>query len=388
MLVRLGKRAGFCMGVRRALTTTLDVSAHRNRRVFTFGPLIHNTQVVDLLRRRRVEAVSDPAQVQRGDLIIIRAHGVPPTTLEAIRRAGGEVCDTTCPHVKRAQQAVEKAVAAGARVIIVGDRGHAEVTGLLGFAGEAGVVVENEDEAADLPPMEFAWVVAQTTQAVDRFDRVVAAVRRRAARVEVTRTICGSTANRQREIVELAKEVDVMVVVGGRHRANTVRLVELARATGVPTVHVETGDELDPRRLAHYRVAGVTAGASTPNWIIEEVVDRLREIGAASRLWAALRAVVSFLLISHAYVAGGAAALSSAACSLAGLPLPALSLVLAGLYLFSMQNLNMFLDSRGGEPVPGRSRRFYERYGPVLAPLVSLLSPLPVDPLLPEIGRN
>ncbi len=377
MLVRVGKRAGFCMGVRRALDKALEAAASRpgrKGRLYTYGPLIHNTQVVDLLRRRRVHIVEEAADLKPGDQVVIRAHGVPPQKLTAIRQAGATVCDATCPHVKRAQETVKKAVAAGARVIIVGDRGHAEVSGLLGYAGGNGTVVENVSEVESLPPMEFAWVVAQTTQAAENFQQVAEAVRKRVPRVEVTKTICGSTSSRQQEVIELAGDVDVMIVVGGKHSANTVRLAELARQTSVPTVHVETAEELDPAYLQQFRVAGVTAGASTPNWIIEEVVEKLRSVGPVYPVWASFRGLFSFLLTSHLFVSGGAVALTYAAFRMAAMRIEGIALnplipLLAGLYLFSMQNLNMFLEYRHGEIVPQRRRQLYERFGSFLGPV-------------------
>ncbi len=360
------------MGVRRALSSALEAAIRRRGRIFTYGPLIHNTQVVELLKRRHVDILEDPMKVSCGDLVVIRAHGVPPESMQAIQDRGGTICDATCPHVKRAQNTVKKAVEAGAHVIIVGDRGHAEVTGLLGYAGDKGHVVENADEVASLPPMEFAWVVAQTTQAAETFARVAEAARARIPHVEVTPTICGSTSSRQEEVMGLAHEVDVMVVVGGKHSANTVRLAEISRQAGVATVHVETADELDPRVLSEFRVAGVTAGASTPNWIIDEVVERLRLMGRSGPLARMFRGVLSFLIASHIFVAGGAAALAYAAAHLASIDTSALLPFLAGLYLFAMQNLNMYLEHRQGEFVTHRRRALYAKYGHVLAPLGAL----------------
>jgi (E)-4-hydroxy-3-methyl-but-2-enyl pyrophosphate reductase len=360
------------MGVRRALSSALEAAMRRRGRIFTYGPLIHNTQVVELLRRRHVDILEKPAEVSPGDLVVIRAHGVPPESMQAIQDRGGMICDATCPHVKRAQNTVKKAVEAGAHVIIVGDRGHAEVTGLLGYAGDKGHVVENAGEVAALPPMEFAWVVAQTTQAAETFTKVAEAVRARIPRVEVTTTICGSTSSRQEEVMGLAHEVDVMVVVGGKHSANTVRLAEISRQSGVATVLVETADELDPDLFKEYRVAGVTAGASTPNWIIDEVVERLRAMGRAGPLTKLIHGTLSFLVSSHIFVAAGAAALAFAAAHLAGLRTNALMPFLAGLYLFAMQNLNMYLEHRQGEFVTHRRRALYEKHGHVLAPLGAL----------------
>jgi 4-hydroxy-3-methylbut-2-enyl diphosphate reductase len=360
------------MGVRRALSSALEAALRRRGRIFTLGPLIHNTQVVELLKRRHVEILARPEDVQPGDLVVIRAHGVPPESMAAIQQRGGTICDATCPHVMRAQNTVKKAVEAGAHVIIVGDRGHAEVTGLLGYAGDKGHVVETPGEVASLPPMEFAWVVAQTTQAADTFAAVAEAVRARVPRVEVTPTICGSTSGRQEEVIGMAHKVDVMVVVGGKHSANTVRLAEISRRAGVPTVLVETADELDPALFKDCRTAGVTAGASTPNWIIDEVVERLRLMnrGASPAAW--LRAACASLLASHLFSAGGAAALAYAAACLAGLAPGALPPSLAGLYLFAMQNLNMFVEHRQGDLVTHRHRSLYTRFGHILAPLGAL----------------
>ncbi|HAK95171.1 MAG TPA: 4-hydroxy-3-methylbut-2-enyl diphosphate reductase [Planctomycetes bacterium] len=372
MQVRVGARAGFCMGVRRALSSALEAALRRRGRIFTLGPLIHNTQVVELLRRRHVEILARPEDVAPGDLVVIRAHGVPPESMAAIEERGGMICDATCPHVTRAQNTVKKAVEAGAHVIIVGDRGHAEVTGLLGFAGGKGHVVENPEEAASLPPMDFAWVVAQTTQAADTFAAVAEAVRARVPRVEVAATICGSTSGRQEEVIGLAHEVDVMVVVGGKHSANTVRLAEISRRAGVPTVLVETADELDPAVFKGCRTAGVTAGASTPNWIIDEVVERLRLMGRGGPPGAWLRAACASVMASHVFVAGGAAALAYAAARLAGVAPGVLPPVLAGLYLFAMQNLNMYIEHRQGDLVTHRRRALYARFGHIMAPLGAL----------------
>lgn len=366
MQVKIGKKAGFCMGVRRALKETLQAAQKNRGNIYTFGPLIHNTQVVELLQRRKVGIIQSTDEVSAGDNVVIRAHGVPPQTLQAIESAGGIIRNATCPHVLRAQRTAQKAVDSGAHVIIVGDRGHAEVTGLLGYAGEHGFVVENADEVAALPDMTHAWVVAQTTQAYETFEAVTDAIKQRVPNVTVVNTICGSTSSRQTEVSSLAKEVDVMIVVGGKHSANTVRLAELVRQAQVPVVHIETAEELDMDSLKPYRIAGVTAGASTPNWIIEEIIEKLEQVHTGFDPFSILAAFLSFFVKIHIFLAGGAAALTLAACRMMAIPHAGLFPLLSFLYLFAMQNLNMDLEHRHGELIPPNRRHIYEKYGRLL----------------------
>ncbi len=388
MQVKVAKRAGFCMGVRRALNEAIKASTECPGTVCTYGPLIHNKQVVNLLQRRKVGIVDAAEQVSPGDTVVIRAHGIPPDQEEAIKKAGGNVRNATCPHVKRAQNTVEKAVKAGANVIIVGDRGHAEVDGLLGYTDGKGYVVENAEEVRALPPMEFAWIVAQTTQSDATFQQVTEAVKKRVPHIEITKTICGSTSKRQEEVLELSKEVDVIIVVGGKHSANTIRLAQLARESSVPTIHIETAEELDASQLKQHKTAGVTAGASTPNWIIEEVIDKLKRIEETPSLVSHLKKAASFVIQSHLFLSIGTAALAAGLQPLADLPRNALTPLLAGLYIFSMQNVNMYLELRHGELIPAHRRKIYEKFSFLLVPLgiltavLSLVLAIMSDPLI------
>jgi len=378
MQVKLAKTAGFCMGVRRAMGRVLEAAAKPGGRLVTYGPLIHNSQVTLLLEERNVAVVESPEQIRPGDRVAIRAHGVPPETRDAIRCRGASICDATCPHVARAQGLVKKAAGEGRDVIIVGDRGHAEVVGLLGFARGRGHVVESVDDVDHLPALDRVAVVAQTTQSEALFKAVEERVCSRFRDCEVHSTICGSTSDRQRETAELAAEVNVMVVVGGRHSANTLRLVQIAGATGRPTIHVESSEELREDTFRDYAVAGVTAGASTPNWVIEEVVMRLEGLHTARTHPILHRAIgaVDFFVRAGFLLAIGAGGLAYAAAAMLDRPFRALHFIIPVAYVFSMMNWNIHAELRAGEMVDRARALIFRRHGRLLTFLAAVLAPI------------
>ncbi|MBN1867726.1 4-hydroxy-3-methylbut-2-enyl diphosphate reductase [Candidatus Sumerlaeota bacterium] len=277
MEILLAKTAGFCMGVRRAMKIVLDHADRPDSKVMTHGPLIHNPQVIEMLCEKGVRILDDEDSPSEGWTVVVRAHGVTPGEKRRLSERGFDVADATCPHVIRIQRLIEQHVARGDAIVIIGDPGHAEVNGLLGYAAGRGHVVSRDSDVENLSDLGNVCVVSQSTQSSEVFDRLVALLQKRWPDLTVYRTICGSTDRRQKEAVEVARRADAMIVVGGRISANTVRLVELASATGTPTQHVETADEIDFAKLRAARVVGLTAGASTPAWIIEEVVDRLNK---------------------------------------------------------------------------------------------------------------
>lgn len=371
MHVRLAKTAGFCMGVRRAMAKVLETAAKSDGRLVTFGPLIHNAQVTQLLEERSVRVVKRPEDVEAGDEVAIRAHGVPPETREALRSRGASICDATCPHVGRAQGIVKRAASEGRDVIIVGDRGHAEVIGLLGYAKGRGHVVERLEDMDSLPPLGRVAVVAQTTQAEDVFAAVVERARALHADCEAHNTICDSTANRQQEAAELSDDVDVMVVVGGRHSANTVRLAQIVRERGKPVVHVEDAAELREEDFREFRVVGVTAGASTPNWVIEEVVTRVEGFYSARAhplLWVP-RELLDLLVRAGCLVALGAGGLAFASTQMVGLPFDVLHFLIPVAYVFSMMNWNAYAEFQAGEMVDRARASLFRRHGRLLTVL-------------------
>jgi len=316
MHIKLAETAGFCMGVKRAIDGALAEAHKASGPIYSLGPLIHNRQAVEMLERRGIRSVDIIEGIAAGSTIIIRAHGIPPVTRAAIEQAGLKIVDATCPHVRHAQNTVRKYYRAGWRIVIAGDKDHAEVIGLLGFCDNTGVVVSTPDEARSLPRDGRICFVAQTTFNESTYDEIAAILRAGHPQVEVVQTICKSTEERQREVIELCRSVDAMVVVGGRHSANTCRLAEIARSTGVPTFHVETAGEL-PNDLARYQTVGVTAGASTPHWITNSVIRRLEALG--DRLPGLVRFTnrgLRFITSSNLYTAVGAVALTYACAGL------------------------------------------------------------------------
>lgn len=280
MKVLVAPSAGFCFGVLRATEMAFDTSGSESRPVVTLGPIIHNPQVVRSLEQRGVRAVAGPDQVPEGAVVILRSHGVPVGDLEALRSRDCTVVEATCPFVKKVHQAVTDLARDCDLVVVVGDADHPEVRSILSFAPERARAVSSADAVDALPEADCVGVVAQTTLAAATFRAVVSRCERRFGRVRAIDTICNATAVRQREATALAAEVDAIVVVGGRESANTRRLVELCRAIRPEaTFHVESAAELPAAEFVSCPVVGVTAGASTPEWVIAEVVERLRQMG-------------------------------------------------------------------------------------------------------------
>jgi (E)-4-hydroxy-3-methyl-but-2-enyl pyrophosphate reductase len=277
MEVILADKAGFCFGVQRAISTAFKAAG--KGKVYCLGPLIHNPQEVSRLRDAGVETVEDFSGLRSGDSLIIRSHGVPPAVLASAREKGLTIIDLTCPFVAKAQQHAQSLSREGYRVVVVGEKKHPEVQSILGYAGENSVVVEQPADIDQLKLQGRLGVVAQTTQSYGNFSEIVLRLLRLSNELKVFNTICSSTKERQDATRVLASQVDVMIVVGGRNSANTGRLVSLSREAGKPTYHVEVVDEIRPEWLTGARTVGVSAGASTPGWVIDAVVERLKAGG-------------------------------------------------------------------------------------------------------------
>jgi len=279
--VIVAKTAGFCMGVRRALGLVLE-AAQKRTSLYTFGPLIHNNQVVQMLEAQGVRVIDDPVEA-RGGRAVLRAHGVTKQEAEVFEQLNVEVIDATCPKVQRSEHFVEKKASDGRPVIIVGDAGHAEVKALSSRAGDEVYVISSIEEAREVKPSSVPVIVAQTTFNEARYNEITAVLKEKYPEMEVLDSICSATHERQAEIRDLAARVDAIVVVGGRQSANTKRLAEIAQESGIPAFLIETADELPVDDLKNLLTVGVTAGASTPGWVTAEVVERLTSLG--SRAW-------------------------------------------------------------------------------------------------------
>ncbi len=349
------------MGVRRAMEIVLDTANKVRGPLYTEGPLIHNPQVLEVLRARGVEVLGEGADL-RDATVVVRAHGISPARRRELKAAGLRLRDATCPHVARVQGLVKKAARAGRDIVIVGDAGHAEVVGIQGFAKNGGFVVQRPEQVDDLPALRAVTVVAQTTQNREIYEQVCERLRRRFEDCEVHDTICDATADRQKEAVELAREVDAMVVVGGRESANTARLARLCESAGARTFLVETEEELDLDALRRMEVVGVTAGASTPTWMITRVVERLQALRPREHPLTRLAARWGRLVVySNAYSAAGAFGLALANCRLMNAD-PGGAPWLAFLYVFSIQTLNMLAERQSALLNDPRRARFFQTH--------------------------
>jgi 4-hydroxy-3-methylbut-2-enyl diphosphate reductase len=246
-------------------------------KVYSLGPLIHNPQVIDRLRSQGLETIDSVDNVTGGK-VIIRSHGVHPVVLDKLRARGAEIIDATCPLVKKAQAAAALLHSEGYAVVIVGERDHPEVQGLLGHAPQA-VVVDPRETLPEITKPARLGLVAQTTQYPGDYRKVIEeAVKGDFSELRVFNTICNATIVRQEAAVELAREVDIMFVLGGRNSANTNRLAEICKSVGVETRHLETARELNESWLVGKHKVGVTAGASTPEWLIDEFISHLERL--------------------------------------------------------------------------------------------------------------
>ena len=374
MKVLLAKKAGFCMGVRRAVDATLETVQKDDNPVATYGPLIHNPQVLDLLHDRGVEVLHDLPE-KRDGVIIIRAHGVPPSHKQRLADSGATVRDATCPRVMKVQAIIKKHNSKGFFTIIIGDKDHAEVVGLMGYATPDVCVVSNLDDVKTLSLSGEYIIVCQTTQDKDSFDTLCDAITSRFPGGKIFNTICNSTNKRQAEVRNLCEKVDAVVVVGGKLSANTKRLAVIAEGKNKPVFLVETEDDLDIESLRVFDVVGVTAGASTPTWMINRVVRSLEVIPSRDQSFFAtfLQKCMWMLLATNLYAALGGGILGAVfAKSLHGNSAINSFLISFG-YLFAMHNINRYSDQHAKKFNDPILEQFCGKYCPTLMGLSFLL---------------
>lgn len=280
MEVRLARKRGFCFGVEDAIELAQrTVQAHEPGKVVALGPVIHNPQVVENLEKAGLNQSADLEELEPGTTVLLRSHGAGPDTYTRAAEKQLEIVDATCVLVKRAQTVVKQLHEEGYRVVMIGDANHPEVRGVIGYAPDV-IVVDNEESLdAVLPKRERLGIVAQTTHAPEHVARMIGAIAARPFReLKIVNTLCLEVVRRQEAAAELSSEVDVMFVLGGLHSANTRELARICEQHGLPTYHLESWNQFQPDMVAGHRVAGVTAGASTPDDIINEFVDNLRAI--------------------------------------------------------------------------------------------------------------
>ena len=377
MKVIVAKTAGFCWGVKRAMDAVLEASVRNDgRTVQTLGPLIHNPQALDLIGKRGVAVAETPDQVQNGT-VVIRAHGIPIQELRGLkeRQAKGElkIVNATCPEVAKVHHKIKKWSPKGYFTVILGSHGHAESVAHRSFAESGSIIVSNMAEAEALTDEQLkkVLVVAQTTFTVKDYHTISDYLRSRAGDAVLENTICEDTWMRQDEAKELARTVDTVIVVGGKASSNTKHLAELARHYGKPVQYVETASELDLSGFTGKETVGVLAGASTPTWLVDEVVDVLEQLGDRPSRW---RSFLQAAYGSSALMAVGAGLMTLGVHKWLGLPLGWRYPLLTAAYVVAMYLLSPFLDPLGlGAKGPARAR-FLERNRKTM--LVSALAAL------------
>jgi 4-hydroxy-3-methylbut-2-enyl diphosphate reductase len=278
----VAKNAGFCMGVRRAVDMVLELASKSKEPICTYGPLIHNPQVINDLASRGVK-VLDKESIPKCGTVVIRTHGVTPNTKERFEKAGLNVFDATCPFVKKVQSIIDEYSKKGYTIVIVGDKGHAEVDSYLGYAKGKGIVVSTFEEVSKVSKYKNICVVAQTTQDKKVFKKIVNKLKNINSQTKVFDTICNATSNRQQEALNMSRKVGCMIVVGGSNSANTLRLVDICKSAGVPTFFIEKVSDLKINQLSRFVTIGITAGASTPKDAIQEVVNYIKKSGVNTK---------------------------------------------------------------------------------------------------------
>ena len=278
MEIRLAKSAGFCFGVKRAVEQVYN-QAENGENIYTYGPIIHNEEVVKDLEKKGVQVIEEEnlENIKEGT-VIIRSHGVEKAVCERIQKLGLTCVDATCPFVKRIHRVVEKESALGKQIVIIGSAVHPEVIGIMGWSDSPAIVIETEEEAEKicLPEDREVCVVSQTTFNYIKFHKIVEKLEKRGYNVSVVNTICNATEERQTEAREIAREADVMIVIGGKHSSNTRKLYEICAKECEHTYFIQTLADLKLELPKSVGLVGITAGASTPNNIIEEVQNYVR----------------------------------------------------------------------------------------------------------------
>ena len=282
MKVIKAKTAGFCFGVKRAVDTVYEQVNTCGGPIYTYGPIIHNEEVVKDLESRGVSVIRSEEELERitEGTVIIRSHGVEKRICERLLGKGIRIVDATCPFVKKIHNIVEKESAEGKYILIIGNPDHPEVIGIRGWAGSNVSVIQNADdiEKVDFSKNKKICVVSQTTFNYNKFQDLVEIIKKKSYDISVLNTICNATKERQTEARSIAESVDAMIVIGDKHSSNTQKLYEICRNACNNTYYIQTLDDLDLNQLGSVETVGITAGASTPNNIIEEVQNNVRII--------------------------------------------------------------------------------------------------------------
>lgn len=275
MKIILDKKAGFCFGVRRAINLTVQ-EALKKENVYTLGPIIHNPQEVKRLTDLGVTLLGTINDFVDGT-VIIRTHGISPQEYAKLEKSCKKVIDGTCPLVKRSHMVVEKLKQEGYRIIIVGDSNHPEIIALLGYAGENTLVIESTTDLRGIPLGGKVGVIAQTTLSKEVVQEILAHLTTKVIELKYINTLCGITLNQKKSASQLAKEADIMLVIGGKNSSNTTKLAAICKNIQKRTYLIESSEEIEPGWFHSDDVVGITAGASTPQWVLQDVVNAVEK---------------------------------------------------------------------------------------------------------------
>ena len=272
MEIIVARNSGFCYGVRRALQLARQTGKKPGQRIFSWGEIIHNPEVIASLQKDGIQVASSLSQLRPGDTVIIRSHGISPAIYRALKKKKVKLVDATCPIVKKIQQTVDRLSRRSGEIIIVGNKNHPEIQGLLGYSRGKARVVENEDQVRALPFKKKRAVLAQSTQDEQLFSLVVGALAERTQELQVFNTICQSTRIRQVATAELARQVDALLIIGGRNSSNTSKLYQISRRLLPSTYLIESPEEITPEMFQGVHKIGLSGGASTPPEVIKKTV--------------------------------------------------------------------------------------------------------------------
>ncbi|MBL7092190.1 MAG: 4-hydroxy-3-methylbut-2-enyl diphosphate reductase [Candidatus Omnitrophica bacterium] len=278
MKIKLSKYCDFCFGVKRAVRLIEEALDKRKEPLYSLGPFIHNPRVVEQFSKKGLKTASSLRDIKRGTLVI-RSHGISPDVVKKVKASGIKLLDVTCPNVKKSQKVAGELARRDYKVIIVGDKAHPEVKSLVGAAGGRAFVVNRPQALKKLKlNAAKAGVIVQTTQSKSSYLKILTRLlEKNFSEIKIYNTICEDTLCRQEEASEIARNVEIMLVLGGKMSANSRRLAEICRAHGAPTYHIESGSQIKAGWLRGKTCVGIAGGASTPKWIVDEVINQIKQ---------------------------------------------------------------------------------------------------------------
>lgn len=278
MKIYVAQNSGFCFGVKRALKKTFEAVKEKDNSIFTYGPLIHNKQVIDKLKKSGVKSV-DTIDEAKDSTLIVRSHGVPLNIYDIAKANNIDIIDATCPFVRRVQEIAKEYYNKGYRIVIIGNPNHPEVIGINGWCNNSAYIIEKYEQLEEIDLTQKMCVVAQTTITLEKWNTIVKELSKKADELREFNTICLATKDRQEACADIAKKVDAMIVIGGYHSSNTQKLFEISKSYCDNSIHIETADELEFDMFEGCENVGITAGASTPEWIINDVIKKIESKG-------------------------------------------------------------------------------------------------------------